>query len=126
MIHYFILACTAKGGYLNPGFNDTYSEPYRVTRLKKKGYTNEQVTLSFSRAMLDALHTVVTHEKGMPVAMVGYFEGKTDPEIFDLASFHNELGAGSNKVVREFIGLTKDETKRVVIFINNRVTKNLK
>ena len=75
---------------------------------------------------MDALHTVVTHEKGMPVAMVGYFEGKTDPEIFDLASFHNELGAGSNKVVREFIGLTKDEKKRVVTFINNRIGKNLK
>lgn len=121
MAHYFILSRTARGEFLNRDAKTTYSSAYRTRRFRAKGYTNEQVTLSFTGAMLDALQSTVVYRKGNPTALIGYPENDTEPDVLDLAAFHNTLGAGKSRVVREFIGLTPAEEKQVISFLKKKI-----
>ncbi len=124
-VHYFILARTARGEFLNKGYRKTYTNQHKRRRLQDRGYTNEEVTLFMSGAMLGALQTEIKYSRGIPEAHVGYFDGQTDPDILDLASFHNVLGAGKNHVVREFVGLTNGEAASITNFLKRRIDKNL-
>lgn len=125
MVQTIILRRTATGKYLNTDYHADYSTQYKRRRFKEKGYSNPAVTLYYTGEMLQGIRTEVTMKKGLPAATIGYPEDMNETREYRLASYHQTLGAGKNKVKREFIGLSASEEKRVREYLKRLIVRNL-
>ena len=84
--------------------------------------------------MLQALRAKVEYEKGIPIGKIGYFNDSyrttapwpRDPSPAQLAAYHNFLGTGKSRIKRQFLGLKKEEQKKVSEILTKKILSNLR
>ena len=84
--------------------------------------------------MLQALRAKVEYEKGIPIREIGYFNDlyrttapwPRDPSPAQLAAYHNFLGTGKSRIKRQFLGLKKEEQKKVCEILTKKILSNLR
>ena len=126
MVQQQILGRTKEGEFLNVKGKSPYTRAYYLKRRREKGYQNKYATLFYSGNMLKAMTGDVVFDEGVPVAEVCYYQEKTDEDIWDLASYHQSLGAGTNKVVRKFVGVTDEEADDIRLELQRLLDSHLK
>lgn len=78
---------------------------------KLSGRSIDHVNLSWTGKMLRNLK--VLH---VDPALASVTLGFSDPRSGEIASYHNELGAGKKKVTHKFVGLTAEELSEIGTF----------
>lgn len=96
-----------------------YSKDYAKKR-DKEGRPAHIVDLEFTGAMLRGLKSSINEDKG---EVVLHFP---DPEQALKASFHNEQGAGKNKVMRRFFELSHTDIEDVKKIVTDHVVEVVK
>lgn len=101
---------TLAGRFLNPGARLQYSEAYEEKRALR-GLPVNKVDLQFSGAMWGSFDHAIDLDR-LEIEL-----GFNREELARIASYHDLHGAGRNKVIREFLGLTDPEMEEVRNFI---------
>lgn len=89
-----------------------FERGYKQLR-QMKGLPSDSVDLRDRGTMLDGMRSQARSKEARVEMDVGYIEGYSPAESVTLAEYHNRLGAGPNKVIRRFVGLTEQEEKKV-------------
>jgi len=101
---------TLAGQFLNPDARKQYSDLYAEKR-EARNLPTDRVDLQFSGAMWGSFDHNVDLEK-LQIEL-----GFNREELAKIASYHDVHGAGRNKIIREFLGLTEAELEEVNNFI---------
>lgn len=120
LIEFTIRRRTERGVFLNAGYTKTYSKGWKRRRVKR-GRQVSHVDLFFEGNMLKALHSKGEIRPQLAVMSAGYITGLSEVQATNIAGFHNLTGAGKNRIIREFIGLTQDEADSII----TRIEKDL-
>ncbi len=113
LIEFIIRQRTASGVYLNSGYRNSYSKGWRRKRVKRGRQVNH-VDLLFEGDMLKAMQSRGEIRQNLATMSTGYLEGVSEVQAMKIAGFHNITGAGKNRIIREFIGLTDQEANRII------------
>lgn len=89
------------------------------------GLPTANVDLNVTGQTLQGMRVRVTREGDGVSIEIGYIEGLSPQEAIQVAEYHNRLGAGKNKVLRKFVGLTSSESDDVVSFLEKELEREL-
>lgn len=119
-----MLLRTRQGNYLNEGHRRKYS-PAWAKRREKEGLATDHVYLYFRGNLLQDIKTKTELKSDSATVEVGYIEGMSDPESIQLATYFNVAGAGRNRVLYKYVGLTDAEIDRLETVIAARIAEEL-
>jgi hypothetical protein len=83
---------------------------------KLSGRDIEHVTLSWTGKMLRNLKVISASSSSGSVTI-----GFSDPRSAEIASYHQELGAGRKRVTHKFLGLTDEEVNQIGSFMRELI-----
>jgi hypothetical protein len=96
-------------------------KPYSRSHARKRerqGLQTGHVDLVMRGVMLDGLRSDTLYHTDGVTLEIGYLKNLSDLQAMRLAEYHNRLGAGSSRVIREFVGLTESEADQVVTLVS--------
>ena len=108
---------TLAGRYLEGG-GKPYSKAYARKR-QKRGLQTARVDLQFSGAAWGSF------DHALDVRQAEISLGFNRDELARIMSYHDEKGAGKNRVVRAFMGLTDQEQEKVAEYILEKAGKRI-
>lgn len=114
---------TREGKFLpgsSPG-HQTYSEGHKKRR-EKLGLPTGRVNLQMNT--IDGMMNSIDHVIGRKLEDVELVF--TDPEKAEIASYHNELGAGKNKVKRVFFDFNQKEDQMLTDLVGKDIANHLR
>ena len=108
---------TLRGEFLSSdkaGYDEDYAD-----KRTQRGLQTSHVDLQFSGAMWGSF------DHNIDVAKLEIELGFNRDELARIASYHDIHGAGRNKIIREFLGLTDEEYEEVANFIMDEYSKKI-
>lgn len=122
---------SARGAYLTKATGGTarrrrYKSESHKKKRAKLGLPTDRVTLYMGRVgVLEAMR-VRAKSRGENITLdVGYIDGLSESRAKEIASYLTEEGAGINKVLYRFVGLTTGEESRIVRALSKRIAGNI-
>jgi len=92
-----------------------------------QGLKTDTVDLIASGRMLDGMRSKSMRRSDGTLRMeVGYIQGMSEARDIELANYHNRLGAGKSKTIRKFVGLTDEETDKLLAIMEADIKRRLR